>query len=198
MERWKTERSEALLDTPWVKVRRDAVRLSNGAKIDDFYAITIRDAAAIVALDGEGCLILKREYRYCQDRELLEIPAGAFNDGETDPLAVAQRELLEETGYVSDCWEYLGQTVESSAKMTNKMHLFLARNCRKVAEQKLDETEELTVERVPLSKAVDMVMTNEICCNSSAHGILRTAWMMETRRFAETNEKCCKIDSDLL
>ena len=82
--------------------------------------------------------------------------------------------------------------------MTNKMHLFLARNCRKVAEQKLDETEELTVERVPLSKAVDMVMTNEICCNSSAHGILRTAWMMETWRFAETNEKCCKIDSDLL
>ena len=63
MERWKTERSEALLDTPWVKVRRDAVRLPNGAKIDDFYAITIRDAAAIVALDGEGCLILKREYR---------------------------------------------------------------------------------------------------------------------------------------
>ena len=68
-----------------MKVRRDAVRLPNGAKIDDFYAITIRDAAAIVALDGEGCLILKREYRYCQDRELLEIPAGAFNDGETDP-----------------------------------------------------------------------------------------------------------------
>lgn len=178
MERWKTETSETLLDTPWVQVRRDAVRLPNGAKIDDFYAITIRDASAIVALDEAGNLILKREYRYCYDRELLEIPAGAFEPGETDPLIVARRELLEETGYVSDCWEYLGPTVESSAKMTNYMHIFLARNCRKVAPQHLDETEELTVELVPMEKAVDMVMTNEICCNSSAHGILRGARML--------------------
>ncbi|MDO5546173.1 MAG: NUDIX hydrolase [Eubacteriales bacterium] len=180
MERWKTETSEIVLDTPWVKVRRDAVALPNGAKIEDFYAITIRDASAIVALDGEGNVILKREYRYCYDRELLEIPAGAFNDGEDDPLTVAERELLEETGYVSDHWEYLGPTVESSAKMTNYMHIFLARDCRKVAGQHLDETEELTVELVPLSKAVDMVMRNEICCNSSAHGILRAARMLET------------------
>lgn len=179
MERWKTEKSETLLDTSWVKVRRDSVRLPNGATIDDFYAVTIRDASAVVALDEEGNVILKREYRYCYDRELLEIPAGAFNDGETDPLAVARRELLEETGYVSDCWEYLGPTVESSAKLTNFMHIFLARNCRKVALQQLDATEELTVELVPLSKAVDMVMTNEICCNSSAHGILRAARMVD-------------------
>lgn len=178
MERWKTENSEVLLDTPWVKVRRDRVALPNGAKIDDFYAVTIRDASAIVALDGEGNLILKREYRYCYDRKLLELPAGAFNDGETDPLVVAKRELLEETGYVSDCWEYLGPTVESSAKMTNYMHIFLARDCREVSGQCLDDTEELTVELVPIMKAVDMVMTNEICCNSSAHGILRAARML--------------------
>ena len=195
MERWKREQTETLLDTPWVKVRRDWVRLPNGARIDDFYAITIRDASAVVALDEEGNVILKREYRYCYDRELLEIPAGAFELGETDPLLVAKRELLEETGYVSDDWEYFGPTVESSAKMTNFMHLFLARNCRKVAQQHLDATEELTVELVPLERAVDMVMTNEICCNSSAHGILRAARMVE---FARTSEKSCKIDCDLL
>ena len=179
MERWKTEQTETLLDTPWVKVRRDRVVLPNGVKMDDFYAITIREASAIVALDEGGNLILKREYRYCYDRELLENPAGAFNDGETDPLVVAKRELLEETGYSSDHWEYLGPTVESSAKMTNTMHIFLARDCRKVAGQRLDETEELTVELVPMEKAVEMVMTNEICCNSSAHGILRAARMLE-------------------
>ena len=160
MERWEREQTETLLDTPWVKVRRDSVRLPNGVRIDDFYAITIRDASAVVALDEEGNVILKREYRDCSDRELLEIPAGAFEPGQPDPLAVARRELLEETGYVSDDWECFGPTVESSAKMTNFMHIFLARNCRKVAQQQLDETEELTVELVPLSKAVDMVMTN--------------------------------------
>lgn len=178
MEHWKKLNSETLLDCPWVKVRRDAVALPNGAEIDDFYAITIKDASAIVALDTQGNLILKREYRYCHDRELIEIPAGAFNDGETDPLAVAKRELLEETGYVSDTWEYLGATVESSAKMTNTMHIFFAKDCRKVSGQSLDDTEELETLLLPLEQAVQMVMTNEICCNSSAHGILRVARML--------------------
>ena len=53
-----------------MKVRRDSVRLPNGVTIDDFYAITIRDASAVVALDEGGNVILKREYRYCYDREL--------------------------------------------------------------------------------------------------------------------------------
>ena len=55
------------------------------------------------------------------------------------------------------------------------MHIFLARDCRKVARQHLGKTGELTVELVPLQQAVDMVMTNVIGCNSSAQGILRAA-----------------------
>lgn len=179
MEAWKTEKSEQVLDTPWVQVRKDTVALPNGKRIDDFYAVTVRDAAAIVALDEGENVLLKREYRYCYGRELTEIPAGAFEPGETDALAVAKRELLEETGYVSDSWQYLGPTIDSSAKMTNYMHLFLATNCRRVADQHLDATEILTVEAVPLEKAVDMVMSNEICCNSSANAILRAARLLE-------------------
>ena len=175
MERWKTEASEKLLDTRWVKVRRDQVTLPGGMRIDDFYAITIADAAAVVAIDEAGQIILKKEYRYCYDRELIEIPAGAFEVGETDSLAVAQRELLEETGYASEEWEYIGSTVESSSKLTNHMHLYFANHCRRVSGQHLDPTENLDVLVVPLEKAVEMVMRNEICCNSSAHGILWAA-----------------------
>ena len=46
MEAWKTEKSEQVLDTPWVRVRKDTVSLPNGKRMDDFYAVTIRDAAA--------------------------------------------------------------------------------------------------------------------------------------------------------
>ena len=175
---WKVKKSESLIDSPWVKVRREAVDLPNGQAIDDFYVITIRDAAAIVALDEDGNLILKKEYRHCYKKELIEVPAGTFEDGETDGLAVAKRELLEETGYVSDDWQYLGATVESSAKLTNTMHIYFANRCRKVAGQHLDATEELDVMIVPFERAIDMVMNNEICCNSSAHGILRVARML--------------------
>ena len=178
MEKWKTKKTEKLIDTHWVKVRRDAVELPNGQAIEDFYAITINDAAAIVALDDAGNIILKKEYRYCYDRELIEVPAGTFEEGETDGLSVAKRELLEETGYISEDWQYLGATVESSAKLTNYMHIYFANHCRKVSGQHLDATEELDVLLVPMGQAVEMVMDNEICCNSSAHGILRVARML--------------------
>lgn len=174
MEKWKMIKSKPLVDSRWVKVRKDSVDLPNGQHIDDFYAITINDAAAIVAIDDAQNIILKKEYRYCFEQELIEIPAGGFEKGE-DALTVAKRELLEETGYVSDNWQYIGATVESSAKLTNTMHIFFANHCRKVIEQHLDPTEELDVLVLPLQQAVEMVMSNEICCSSSAHGILWVA-----------------------
>ena len=175
MKKWKTTSSETLVDTRWVKVRKDSVDLPNGQHIDDFYAITVNDAAAIVAIDEGENIILKKEYRYCYGRDLIEVPAGTFEQGETDGLAVAKRELLEETGYVSDDWQYIGATVESSAKLTNYMHIYFANRCRKISGQHLDATEELEVLVMPLKQAVDMVMNNEICCNSSAYGILWAA-----------------------
>ena len=174
MDKWKTTCSQELLDTKWVKVRKDAVELPNGQHIEDFYAITINEAAAIVALDDDGNIILKKEYRHCYGRDLIEIPAGGFERGE-EGLEVAKRELLEETGYVSDDWQFIGRTVESSAKLTNYMHIYFADHCRKVSGQHLDATEEIEVLVMPLEQAVSMVMDNEICCNSSAHGILWAA-----------------------
>ena len=156
MDKWKTICSQALLDTKWVKVRKDAVELPNGQHIDDFYAITINEAAAIVALDDYGNIILKKEYRYCFGRDLIEIPAGGFERGE-------------------EGLEVIGRTVESSAKLTNYMHIYFADHCRKVSGQHLDATEEIEVLVMPLEQAVSMVMDNEICCNSSAHGILWAA-----------------------
>ena len=66
------------------------MELPNGQHIDDFYAITINEAAAIVALDDYGNIILKKEYRYCFGRDLIEIPAGGFERGE-EGLEVAKR-----------------------------------------------------------------------------------------------------------
>ncbi|MBR4759206.1 MAG: NUDIX hydrolase [Lachnospiraceae bacterium] len=61
-------------------------------------------------------------------------------------LAAAKRELAEETGYESDEWKHL-LTIPSNATMAdNWAYLFTAKNCRKVTEQSLDETEYLGVE----------------------------------------------------
>lgn len=179
MSKWKTNNSNLIIDSDWVKVRKDNVTLPNGCNIDDFYVITIKNASAVVALDKDRNIILKKEYRYTYDSELVEIPAGVFNKDETDSLDVAKRELLEETGYCSDNWLYLGATIESSAKFNNHIHLYFADNCYRVAEQKLDESEQIEILKIPFSKAIDMVMRNEICCNSSANAILKVARMLK-------------------
>lgn len=175
---WQTLQHETLLDSRWVKVSKDWVKLPNGQEIDDFYTVTIPDAAGIVALTPDMEVLLKSEYRYACGETLIETPAGTFEPSETDALAVAKRELLEETGYVSDQWTYLGATVESSSKLTNRMHLFLALDCHQASDQKLDATEVMEVLKMPMQQAVDMVMRNEICCNSTAHGLLRAARML--------------------
>lgn len=123
-------------------------------------------------------IVLKKEFKYATGEELIEIPARMFEPEENNGLAVAKRELLEETGYESDEWLSFGDTVENSSKLTNRMHIYLAQNCRKMVEQKLDATEEVEVIIMPMKRAVDMVMSNEIKCNSSAHGILRAAKML--------------------
>lgn len=178
MNKWRVKSSENLIENRWIGVSKDSVELPNGMSIDDFYVVRISDAAAIVAVTPEKNIILKKEYKYACDEELIEIPAGMFEPEEHDGLIVAKRELLEETGYESDDWTYFGDTVESSSKLTNRMHIYLALDCCKVAEQKLDATEELSVLVVSMEKAVEMVMRNEIKCNSSAHGILRAARMI--------------------
>ena len=136
------------------------------------------DAAAIVAVTEDMKIVLKREYKHATGEVLIEVPAGMFEPKETDGLEVAKRELLEETGYVASSWTYFGDTVESSSKLTNRMHIYLAQDCKKVSEQKLDATEELDVLVIDMKEAIEMVMRNEIKCNSSAHGILRAVRML--------------------
>lgn len=175
---WKVKNTEKLIENRWLTVRKESVDLPNGESIEDFYSVTIPDAVAIVAITDDKKIVLKKEYKHAFGDELIEVPAGMFEPEEKDGLAVAKRELLEETGYTSEEWEYLGDTVESSSKLTNRMHIYLAVNCKKIAEQTLDKTEELDVMVIPFEKAIDMVMTNEIKCNSSAHGILKVARML--------------------
>lgn len=172
---WKTISSEMLINDPHLSIWKNEVELPGGVIIPDFYTVTIPDAAMIVALTNDNKIILKREYRYACKEELTELPAGMFDKNETDALIVAKRELSEETGYISSDWTYLGKMWESTSKLTNRIHLFLAKNCIKVDKQHLDETEQINVLLVPFEKAVDMVLNAEICDNSSSNAILRVA-----------------------
>ena len=171
---WKIKKTERILESEFVKVDKDDVVLPRGREITDFYKVTIKDCAAIVAITPDNHIILKKEYRHCYGEELIEIPAGVLEASE-DPIQAAKRELEEETGYVGKKWTYLGKTVESSAKLTNYMYIYLAEDCEKVSSQKLDYGEDIEVMEVGLNEVVEMIMNNEIICNSSIGAILKVA-----------------------
>lgn len=175
---WKTIESETLINDYHVRVKKNKVQLPDGAVIGDFYTVTIPDAAMVAAITDDGRILLKSEYRYACDEEIIECPAGMFEEHETDPLVVAKRELLEETGYMSENWTYLGTTRESTSKLTNTMHLFLAKSCVKTDIQHLDANEHLDLMGVSLEEAIEMVMSGVIRGNSTAHLILKVARIM--------------------
>ena len=159
---WKCLKSEYILKGSWLKVRKDTVQLPNGTIIPDYYVTEKKSVSLVVAMDSKNRVILVTEYKYPPNAVHIGIPGGTFDNENDDPLDVAKRELLEETGYVSDCWESLGAVDEYTIRDTHKVHLFAAKNVYKIAKQNLDTTEEINFEFVPLDKAVTMCMSNEI------------------------------------
>ena len=177
---WKTISTQTLIADYHATVKKNKVQLPDGAIIEDFYTITIPDAAMVAAITKDEQILLKSEFRYACGKEVIECPAGMLETGE-DPLTAAKRELLEETGYTSTDWTYLGPTLESTSKLTNTMHLFLARNAVQAGEQHLDPNEHLDVIKVSQEAAVEMIMGGIINANSTAHLILKVARILNGR-----------------
>jgi len=166
-----------LLKNQYVTIIKSQVLLPNDNTIDDFYTVTIPDAVLIIPITVNNQIILKTEYRYACKETMIECPTGMIEECE-EPLHAAQRELVEETGYCSDNWTYLGPTRESPSKLTNTMHLFLAKNCICTGEQHFDPFEQIEIMKDSMDDAIKLVMDGRITSNSSAHAILKVARML--------------------
>jgi ADP-ribose pyrophosphatase len=109
----------------FLEVRRDDVRLPDGSIATREYVVH-PGAVAIVALLDDGRLVLERQFRYPVGKVLLEIPAGKIDPGEST-LACAQRELLEETGYLAREWACAGVVHNAAAYSTEGIEIWFAR-----------------------------------------------------------------------
>jgi len=148
----------------------DKVRLENGHETTR-EIIHHNGAAAIVAFDEDDRLLMVRQFRYAIGEELLELPAGKIDPGET-PIQCAARELIEETGYRAGRLTELGAIHPAAAYTSEAVYLFYAEELTR-AQQNLDEDEFLTVEHMDFSQALDMVMNAEITDSKTQIGILK-------------------------
>lgn len=171
----KTLSSEQRFDGRIVKLFVDEVELENG---DTARREVIKHpgGVCVAALDEEDNVLFVRQFRYPHKRVLLEIPAGKLEFGE-EHRACGLRELREETGCTCDSFEYLGCLIPTPAYDGEIIHMYLARGLHGGA-QELDADEFLEVEKIPLEKAVKMIMNNEIEDAKTQIAILKTKLLL--------------------
>lgn len=171
----KTLTSEQKFDGKIVKLFVDKVELENG---DTAMREVIRHpgGVCVVPLDEDGNVLFVRQFRYPHKQVLLEIPAGKLEPGE-DHRACGLRELGEETGCTCDSFDYLGSLIPTPAYDGEIIHMYLARGLHR-GEQKLDKDEFLDVEKIPLEKAAEMIMNNELPDAKTQIAILKTRLLL--------------------
>jgi len=142
MEQWKTKTRKTILDEkPWLTVERHTVELPDGSLIPNWQWIITPDYINVVVMTEDEHFICFRQVKYGIKGTTLSVVGGYINDGE-EPLAAAQRELREETGYESDNWLSLGSYLVDPNRGIAIGHLFLARNARYVTPRDADDLEE--------------------------------------------------------
>lgn len=168
--------SEQIFDGKVVKLFVDDVELEDGTKAKR-EVIKHPGGVCVVPLTEENEVLFVRQFRYPHKQVLLEIPAGKLEWGESHHDC-GLRELKEETGCTCDEYTYLGSLIPTPAYCGEVIHMYLARGLHG-GEQKLDEGEFLDVERIPLDKAVEMVMNNEIGDAKTQIALLKTKLLLE-------------------
>ena len=152
--------SETIFEGKIIKVTLDQAQLPDGS-LAPREVVYHPGGVAVLALDGDGCVLTVTQYRYPFGRTLLEIPAGKLDSPDEDPYEAGLRELREETGAVPGVYEPLGRILPSPGCYGETLHLYLARDLQ-MAEQHLDADEFLNVERIPFGEMVRRCLDGEI------------------------------------
>ena len=162
IEKWTTISTKMVFDHRWYRLRQDTIALPNGKIIDDYFVSLRPDIATVLPITADGQVVFVRQYRHGVGQVLLELPAGTFDPGEA-PLAVAKRELAEETGYVAEKWTAIATFYNNPVKQNNRIHLFKAQNAQLVSQQSLDATEDIAIVLKPLEDIPALIASGEIC-----------------------------------
>ena len=159
--RWKRISSKIIGSFRIFSIREDRYQLPRHDREASFFILESGDWVNVIPMTEAGEIILIRQFRFGTEEVTLEIPGGIVEPGHT-PLEAGQNELLEETGFNTDQWEYLGYVHPNPAFLNNRCHSFLARGVKKVAETRWEESEEIEVLKVPYPDIKDLIANGQI------------------------------------
>lgn len=176
VEGWPVAATDMVAKSSIVTVRRDTVSMPDGrdAKRD---VVEHPGAVAVLAVDDEDQVLLIRQYRHPVGRLLWEIPAG-LRDVPGEPLVeTAQRELLEEAGYLAADWHVLADIFTSPGFSNERLRIFLAMKLTHVPDAERDyvpdhEEAHLEIEWAPLDVVASRFLAGELHNGVTAVGVL--------------------------
>lgn len=143
-----------------INLRQDTALLPNGNTATR-EVVEHPGGVCVAALTDNDELLFVKQWRYPYMEETLEIPAGKRDRQDEDPLECGKRELREETGATAESYIDLQPMYPTPGYINEVIYCYLATGLT-FGEQNPDEDEFLDVLRIPLEKAVEMVLSGEI------------------------------------
>ncbi|MHA7128277.1 NUDIX domain-containing protein [Algoriphagus namhaensis] len=168
---WKTKAIKPIYENPWIRLEEHQV--INPAGNDGVYGkVHFKNRAmAIIPIAENGDTWLVGQYRYTLDEYSWEIPMGGGPNAD-DRLESAKRELKEETGLTAKKWTEILKIHTSNSVTDEVGWVYLAEDLEE-GETEFEETEVLAIKRLPLSQAIELVMSGEITDSLSIAGLLK-------------------------
>lgn len=176
----KTLKSETVFKGRIITVKKDVALLPDGSQAGREY-ITHPGGVCVVPLTDENEILMVRQYRYPYSEVVLEIPAGKKDIGE-DPFTTGKRELKEETGAIAQEYIDLGQLYPSPGYCGEIIWMYGAKGLD-FGKVSPDEDEFLEVEKVPLDKALEMILSGEIKDAKTQAAILKIKLLKDSGKF---------------
>lgn len=118
------------------------------------------EVGLVVAITPEKKVIVAEQFRPGPEKIMLELPGGFANPGET-PEQTARRELKEETGYVSERFQYLGP-VYKDGYSNGVWHVFAAFDCTLAGPSETDDGEFVDVHLISIAELIQNAQTGKM------------------------------------
>lgn len=176
---WVTIDSHKIYENNWIGLTEHNVINPSGGK-GIYGEVHFKNyAIGIMVLDEEHNTWLVGQYRFPLKAYSWEIPEGG-GPLESDPLESAQRELMEETGLSASEWIEI-QRMHLSNSVSNELAIIYIARGLSQGEAEPEETEQLTLRKVPFDDAYQMVLNGEITDSISVAAILKTKILIQEK-----------------
>jgi ADP-ribose pyrophosphatase len=172
---WKKIDSKILFKNKWWTYILDNYLLPNGTK-GEYHFVHTSGSSFIIPVCDDGKIMMVKQYRYLNDRESLEFPGGGINEGEK-PENIAQKELIEETGFDADL-EKIGIFNPYNGVTNEICHVYIGRNLKSSVLHKKDESEDFEFYFLTPDEIEMKISTNEIY-----DGMTLAAWSLARKYF---------------